>query len=49
MAVCRDLNIPVEDLFDKTLIDFETELGKKIPKEIIEMRYNHYQSKRKSK
>jgi hypothetical protein len=49
VAVCRDFHINVEDMFDKTMEDFETELGKKVPKEIVELRYNHYQHKRRSR
>lgn len=49
MAVCRDLHISVEDMFDKGMEEFERELGKKVPKEIVELRYNHYQLKRKSR
>jgi len=49
LAVCRDLHINIDDMFDKNLEDFERELGKKVPKEIGELRYNHYQIKRRSK
>ena len=40
---------PFDDMFDKNMEDFERELGKKVPKEIVELRYNHYQIKRRSK
>jgi hypothetical protein len=49
LAVCRDLHINIDDMFDKNMEDFERELGKKVPKEIVELRYNHYQIKRRSK
>jgi hypothetical protein len=42
LAVCRDLHINVDDMFDKPLEEFENEIGKKVPKEIVELRYNHY-------
>ncbi len=35
LAVCRDLHINIDDMFDKNLEDFERELGKKVPKEIV--------------
>ena len=40
--MCRDLNINVEEMYDKTLEDFQNDMGKKVPKEIVELRYNHY-------
>lgn len=44
-AVCRDLHINAEEMYDKSMEDFEKELqkdNKKVPKEIVELRYNHY-------
>lgn len=51
IAICKELHINLEDLLDKSLEDFQVELRKKekVPKEIIEMRYNHFQNKRRSK
>jgi hypothetical protein len=51
ITACKDLHINQEDLLDKTLDDFQVELRKKekVPQEIIEMRYNHFQNKRRSK
>jgi hypothetical protein len=51
IAICNELHINQEDLLDKSLEDFQVELRKKekVPKEIIEMRYNHFQNKRRSK
>ncbi len=51
IAICKELHINQEDLLDKSLEDFQVELRKKekVPKEIIEMRYNHFQNKRRSK
>ena len=51
ITACKDLHINQEDLLDKSLDDFKVELRKKekVPQEIIEMRYNHFQNKRRSK
>ena len=51
IVICNELHINQEDLLDKSLEDFQVELRKKekVPKEIIEMRYNHFQNKRRSK
>ena len=51
ISICNELHINQEDLLDKSLEDFQVELRKKekVPKEIIEMRYNHFQNKRRSK
>ena len=41
--MCRDLHINQEDLLDRGLEEFEQDMKKdKVPKEIIEMRYNHF-------
>lgn len=58
LNACRELHINPVDLMDKTQEDFSRDTtgvnyhpGQEVavPKEIVEVRYSHYQNKRKSK
>ena len=58
MHACRELHINPADLMDKTLEDFSRDTtggvnynpGQEVavPKEIMDVRYSHYQNKRRS-
>lgn len=54
--MCRELHLSPERLFDRSLDDFTAEVAKvnspkkrEVVTEIAQLRYNHFQEKRKSK